>query len=190
MRPSKRTQIIEAALRVIDRDGVSGVTYESVADEAGLTKAGLVYHFATREDLLYGIQKHLAEQWETGMTALAGAPADQLTDLERLAAYIRITRQSATRADLLLILETAGDPALSAPFTEVIGRWTPSMPGTLPLTDRQLRMLIAELASDGLWLREALTGTAIPEQTRQFLADQIAGLAAATEIGRPDLTEQ
>ncbi|MCO8273149.1 TetR family transcriptional regulator [Actinoplanes sp. TRM 88003] len=177
MRPSKRTVIIEAALRVIGRDGVAGVTYESVAEEAGLTKAGLVYHFATREDLLRGVQEHIAGQWEATMTGLAGAPADQLSDVERLTAYIRTTTQSVTRAELLLLLDTAGDPDLSAPLTGVLHRWAPPSPGSPPPTGRQLNMLLAQLAADGLWLHEALTGTAIPPPTVHYLSEQIAALA-------------
>ncbi|MBU2662085.1 TetR family transcriptional regulator [Actinoplanes bogorensis] len=177
MRPSKRTLILEAALRVIGRDGVAGVTYESVAEEAGLTKAGLVYHFATREDLLHGVHAHIAGQWEASMTSLAGAPADQLSDLERLDAYIRTTTQSVTRAELLLLLDTAGDVTVSAPVTGVLNRWAPPPPGNPPLSDRQLTMLLAQLAADGLWLHEALTGTSIAPQTLQYLTEQIAELA-------------
>ncbi|GAA1657748.1 TetR/AcrR family transcriptional regulator [Actinoplanes couchii] len=178
MRPSKRTAIVEAVQRVIARDGVAGVTYETVAEESGLTKAGLVYHFATREDLLRGVQEHVAAIWEETMTALAGAPADQLTPQERLAAYVRTTPQSATRGDVLLLLETIGDPVTGAPISGVMNRWVPPIPGSPPLTDQQLRMVLAQLAADGLWLHEALIGTTVPADMRQYLTEQIAALIA------------
>lgn len=48
----RRQEIIEATLRVIERDGVAGVTHRSVAREAGIPTASITYHFATLDDLL------------------------------------------------------------------------------------------------------------------------------------------
>src|SRR5690606_3613489 len=48
----RRQEIIEATLRVIERDGVAGVTHRSVAREAGIPTASTTYHFATLDDLL------------------------------------------------------------------------------------------------------------------------------------------
>src|SRR5580700_8626570 len=52
MRPSSRTQILQAAVRVTERRGITALTLEAAAEEAGLTKPGLMYHFRTRDDLL------------------------------------------------------------------------------------------------------------------------------------------
>jgi AcrR family transcriptional regulator len=46
MRPSARYEILDAAVRVVDASGEANITYEAVAQEVGLTKAGLRY--ATR----------------------------------------------------------------------------------------------------------------------------------------------
>lgn len=59
MRPRKRLLILDAALRVVAGDGVTAVTYGSVAEEAGLTKGGLVYHLPSREPLAAELQQHL-----------------------------------------------------------------------------------------------------------------------------------
>ncbi|KID27847.1 TetR/AcrR family transcriptional regulator [Prauserella rugosa] len=48
----RRTEIIEATLRVIERDGVTGVTHRTVAAEAGVPTTSTTYHFATLDDLL------------------------------------------------------------------------------------------------------------------------------------------
>ncbi|WP_019870764.1 TetR/AcrR family transcriptional regulator [Salinispora oceanensis] len=184
MRPSKRTHILDAALRVFERDGVTAVTYDTVAEEAGITKAGLVYHFPTREVLLHAVQAHLAAQWETAMTSVAGGPAETITPAERLAAYATVTAQAATRADLELILHISAEPATGAPFIDVMNRWTPPPPPpTPPLTTDQLRALIARLAADGLWLHETLTGTPMPDQMRRYIAQHIADLVSSPTTG-------
>ena len=44
--------ILEAACRVIVREGAHGLRMASVADEAGVSKALVHYYFATRQELL------------------------------------------------------------------------------------------------------------------------------------------
>lgn len=48
----RRREIIDAALRVIEREGVAGVTHRTVAREADIPAASTTYHFATLDDLL------------------------------------------------------------------------------------------------------------------------------------------
>ncbi|MFD8712550.1 TetR/AcrR family transcriptional regulator, partial [Streptomyces anulatus] len=126
MRTSKRTQILEAATRVVQREGVKSVTFDSVAAEAGLTKGGLLYHFASRDDLVQAIHQHLADRWEADLVAAAGKPSAEATRQERLAAYTRVAIQSATRAELLLMLEGSTNTAHAAVWEAVTERWAPS----------------------------------------------------------------
>lgn len=176
MRPSKRTMILEAALRVVARDGVTAVTYESVAEEAGLTKGGLVYHFPSRDSLLVALQQHLADGWEVALTAAAGKPNAELTDRERTMAYARVAATSSDRAELLLILEAATNPELAQPWNRLMRSWTPPTPSELPLEEPEINRLIAQLASDGLWLYDTITGTPLPQRIRTLLAERIVQL--------------
>ena len=48
MRPSKRDLILAAAVRVIAADGIEGLSFETLADAAGLSKSGIIYHFPSR----------------------------------------------------------------------------------------------------------------------------------------------
>ena len=74
MRPSNRSKILDAAVRVIHRDGVTGITFDSVAAESGVTRGGMMYHFPSREALVQALHQHLAEQWETSLELSAGKP--------------------------------------------------------------------------------------------------------------------
>ncbi|MFV0451268.1 MAG: TetR/AcrR family transcriptional regulator [Propioniciclava sp.] len=183
MRPSKRVSIIEAALRVIGRLGVSGLTYETLAEDADVTKAGIVYHFPTREDLLRGLHEHAAAEWETAMVDAAGSAPETLTDTQRLVAYTITASQSATRAQLLLLLGTADSPAVSAPSTAVLDRWAVPCAEETPVPPRELWMFVIQLAADGLWLRDSLGATAMSPHVRRYLAEE---LVALTEGPPPD----
>ncbi|QBE48465.1 TetR/AcrR family transcriptional regulator [Leucobacter triazinivorans] len=183
MRPSKRDLILDAALRVVARDGVTAVTYESVAEEAGLTKGGLVYHFPSRETLLTALQEHLADQWEANLTNAAGKPVDQLTDRERDVAYARVAATSADHAELLLILEASTTPELAAPWTRLMNIWTPPTPTKAPLTDDEATRIIARLAADGLWLYDTITGIPMSSEVRAELGERIANLVNPNHSG-------
>ncbi|WP_354596028.1 TetR/AcrR family transcriptional regulator [Streptomyces sp. JL1001] len=177
MRTSKRSQILEAATRVVQREGVKSVTFDSVAAEAGLTKGGLLYHFASRDDLVLAIHQHLADRWEADLVAAAGKPATEATRDERLAAYTQVAIQSATRAELLLMLEGSTDAAHSAVWEAVTERWAPppASAGDDPAT---LDRFIVRLAADGLWLYDSLTSQQLTSEMRRTVAERIADALA------------
>ena len=64
MRRSSRDRIVAGALTVIERDGIDGLTFEALAEQVGLTRGGIVYHFRTREDLVAGIASDLLARWK------------------------------------------------------------------------------------------------------------------------------
>ncbi|MFI1309242.1 TetR/AcrR family transcriptional regulator [Streptomyces albidoflavus] len=173
MRTSKRTQILDAAARLVQREGVKSVTFDAVAAEAGLTKGGLLYHFASREELVRAIHQHLADRWEADLVAAAGKPAAEASPAELLAAYARVTAQSATRAELLFMVEGSTTPEHAAPWDAVMERWAPPAAGAASDSEA-LDRLMARLAADGLWLYESVTGRRLDAGLRRAVAERIA----------------
>jgi AcrR family transcriptional regulator len=49
---STRERIVAAANRLFYRDGIGRVSVDAVAEEAGLTKRSLYYHFKSKDDLI------------------------------------------------------------------------------------------------------------------------------------------
>ncbi len=54
--PHTREEILTAAERVIAQLGVKRLTIEQVAKAAGMSRGGLLYHFASKEALIQGMQ--------------------------------------------------------------------------------------------------------------------------------------
>lgn len=50
--------ILEAALRIFARSGVSAATLDDIASEAGVTRGALCWHYHSKDDLLAAIVKH------------------------------------------------------------------------------------------------------------------------------------
>lgn len=57
----RREAILEAAARIISRDGVRGLRVEEVASEAGVSPPLLYYHFASRSGLIRAALEHASE---------------------------------------------------------------------------------------------------------------------------------
>lgn len=55
----RRTQILEAAVRVIAQDGVRGLRVEKLAAEAGVSTALIYYHFKDRSGVLHATLEHI-----------------------------------------------------------------------------------------------------------------------------------
>src|SRR5258708_5940113 len=58
--PTQNTHlaILEAAVRIFARSGVSAATLEDIAAEAGVTRGTLCWHFHSKDDLVSAIIKH------------------------------------------------------------------------------------------------------------------------------------
>jgi DNA-binding transcriptional regulator YbjK len=51
MRPRSGNLILDAAGGVTEREGITGLTLDSSAEEAGVIGGGLMYYFDTQDDL-------------------------------------------------------------------------------------------------------------------------------------------
>lgn len=86
----RRRLLLEATLRVVERDGVAGVTHRAVAKEAGLPPSAATYYFSTVDDLLVAALVWAADRYSAllreaataadPIAALAHRLADELTE--------------------------------------------------------------------------------------------------------------
>jgi AcrR family transcriptional regulator len=58
--PDMRHRILDAAERLIQAEGVPGLTIARAAAEAGVSKGGLLHHFGSKEALLAALMQRLA----------------------------------------------------------------------------------------------------------------------------------
>ena len=74
--PLTREAVIEASLRVMDRDGMDGLSMRRVADELGSGPSSLYWHVRNKEELLQLVFERVIEELElpdSSTAALAGA---------------------------------------------------------------------------------------------------------------------
>lgn len=54
-RGAGRAQLHETALRLFARDGVEGTSLQAIADDMGVTKAAVYYHYRSKDDLVLSV---------------------------------------------------------------------------------------------------------------------------------------
>lgn len=87
-RERSREDILAAARVVLLRDGIAAVTLEAVAREAGMSKTGLYYYFASKEALVFEL---VFAVWQGQGERVRDAVATADTGPAALAAIIRNT---------------------------------------------------------------------------------------------------
>lgn len=124
--PDARTRILDAADALVRGSGVARLTLEAAARAAGVSKGGLLYHFASKEALLAGMMARLAAMIRTTFAATAASlpPGPQPAARAVLAFALSLPQREANdqidRAAAVLMAAHHHDPALLAPVRTVM----------------------------------------------------------------------
>ncbi|NLX13192.1 MAG: TetR/AcrR family transcriptional regulator [Phycisphaerales bacterium] len=150
-----RDRLLDAAEQIAARDGVSTLTLEAVAHEAGVSKGGLLYHFPAKSALITAIVERLGERCESRQATEVAADSQPRGAFTR--AYLAV-RSSSLEPDrepvhsaILAALGT--DPGYLDPIRERLATWQARLEsdGIDPVTAS-----IVRLAIDGLILGRLL----------------------------------
>jgi AcrR family transcriptional regulator len=81
---ARRAAIVDAAVALFSTHGFRGTSVAAVAERAGVTDAGVLYHFKTKDELLLAVLAHFDEGYERAVNevlALGGLEALKLIAL-------------------------------------------------------------------------------------------------------------
>ena len=170
-RPQTREVILAAAEAVVLEVGAAHLTLEAVADGAGLSKGGLMYHFPTKEALLTAMVARLLWRWEEQLQEAA----DRLPPGPKrpLQAYVRASMAvdgTLRRLSAALLAAVANDPRLLEPVRQFYQDWFKTLTGPGLWFERAA---IVSLAVDGLWLLELLQVTPLTDDQRERVAEEL-----------------
>lgn len=173
-RPSARPRLLEAALTVVEERGITALTLDAVAEEAGVTKRGLIYHFPSKHALILGLHEELASRLEVLLIKETGKDPEVASLLERTRGYVKATLTEPGNVELQLILDATNEPEWLAPWNRIYHRWFPEE--ELPveeLDDVSVRCLVARMAADGYWGYETIVTTPISREARARIVGTI-----------------
>ena len=170
-----RHRLLDAAADVVRTDGVSGLTLERVAEVAGVSKGGLLYHFASKRDLVVGLLSRTLTEADDTLHSLSAA-SDRPTGTFARAYLDYVTSGQHGEADAAagIFAAAALEDGDLTPAQDQFARWQDRL-----LTEDGIDATVALLArvvGDGLWLID-LFGLAPPSPAqRQRLAELVIDL--------------
>lgn len=184
----RRQQIVEATMRSIVKQGLSGTTLASVAKEAGLSQGSAVFYFNTKLELLAEVLRHLYEDYETAWRGAVEQAGPE--PLEQLLAMLRVDFEPPVcTPDALFIWHAfwgeAGSRPSYAAITEIFeaprfavlrGHCATLLQAAGRSEEEAENLAIAlDALSDGLWWRLYLSeGNMTPAQALSVVADFLA----------------
>lgn len=172
---SARERILDALQQILATEGVTAATLEAVAEEAGVSKGGLLYHFKSKEALFEGLLDRLRAASEVDAAGLRRDPA---TAVERFLVG-SAENEDAFTAELLAVLRLVGVPGVSA--LHAVGEALNASGGVVieHVSDPVLARLI-QLVGDGLYLH-TLAGIGRPDVDREVIAHLVAAARDAED---------
>lgn len=125
-RPDARTRVLDAAEAIIRARGVPALTLDGAAREAGVSKGGLLHHFASKEALLVALMRRLAEGIEADFHAIAEAQPEGPARALRACLAFTFDQpdilEAHSRAAAVLLAAFHHDPALIDPIRDFFAR--------------------------------------------------------------------
>ena len=149
-----RDLILDACSRILQRDGLTSLTLDAVAVEAGLSKGGLLYHFPSKVALIEALFQHNIDRFNLRLHEIVCT--EERGPGGWLRAYARASIEQITdpaNASLYASLFAAGEryPTVLALMRQSYDRWQAEIEacGFDPTT-----ALLVRLAVDGFWFTE------------------------------------
>ena len=142
-----RRSVLDAAAEIVATDGAAKLTLDAVAERVGLSKGGLLHHFATKDSLISAMIEDVIAQFEADL----GRHMQGENGPGSFARDGALTRTLKVSAGILAAV--AINSQLLAPLRRRYDEWRQR------LEDDGIDPAIAELvrsAADGLWLAGVL----------------------------------
>ena len=156
--PARRQRIIDAAIGIVGRRGIAGLSHRTVAAAADVPLGSTTYHFATLDDLLVAALRQVNGEWLAGFARWVDSidPAVPLADeVTRLIEETLSGDRSRVELEYELYLAALRHAAVRPIAAEcldemvrLLGRRTGDVPTA--------RAVVA--LADGLMLQHLLTG--------------------------------
>ncbi len=193
---SSKDRILDAAERIVMRDGVAHLTLDAVAQETQMSKGGLLYHFHSKDDLIRGMMQRLHEQYDTEVARLEAEDPNSVGRKIRAMINTSFPKEPCdikVRVDRIaasLIAAVATNPSLLDGMKEYTAHVEQELlnDGIDPVT-----ATVIHLATDGIWM-SSLFGIPHPsgelrekvlDRLREMTTEPAAGSSAAA-AGRTD----
>jgi AcrR family transcriptional regulator len=175
-----QNRILDAAERIVLRDGVAHLTLEAVAAEVQMSKGGVLYHFRSKDDLIIGLIERLICQYDQQVEQLEGA--DEQPKGRKLRAMLRASFpeepcEASRRTDRVcagLLAAVATNRDLLEPLRERTRELRTYL--TEEANDPVAAMII-HYAADGIWLNDIFGLPGLNNELRNKVVNRLVEMS-------------
>jgi AcrR family transcriptional regulator len=167
-----RRELLEAAMRVLDRSPTIRLSLRAVAGEAGVKPPSVYAHFANADDMMGAIIRECWNQMGEAMSlrALEASSSCPFTALKaQMSAYVRYAMERPSRYQLLFALGSMG----MAGSRELPGPVLPASRNVLPALERMevigYKLPMQDLLASGVLILSIAHGRIALAQTAPHL---------------------
>ncbi len=114
-RPGRRGEIFDAFVRYVAERGYDRTNMGDIADELGMSKGTIVYHFGTKAQMLRELEEtHLSRQLDALQMAWArlATPQERIAAIIYASALLQVVARDATVASQREVVQLSDDPAM------------------------------------------------------------------------------
>jgi AcrR family transcriptional regulator len=172
--PRARSEILDAAERIVKERGAANLTYEELVQQSGVSRGGITYHFATKEDLLRALIERDLEQGmaleQQHCQTLVSEPGADLIALIRAWCEPDSERRRFIAGMLSAV---AHDPSLLEP----VRNHHRQLNERTVWNDNEIRRSVIRLAAEGLFWSEFFGCNDVPNEHRPRVVAELERLA-------------
>lgn len=168
-----RQKLLDCAAQILVDRGLANLTVQAVADAAGVTKGGLLHHFASKQKLTEALFAEKLRSLDAEIDA--SMAADPVAYGRFTRAYVRSTLrvgQTGPCPCAALSVSTLVDPALRQAWRD----WYSARLQRHRDTDGAPELQLVRYAADGVWLEDLMAPDSEPPIDRQALFSQMIDL--------------
>jgi AcrR family transcriptional regulator len=182
---SNRDKILHAAVQVAVRDGIMAMTLDAVAQEAGVSKGGLLYHFRSKDELIAAMLVRFREEVQGQLEERVAADPNPRGRFVR--AMIQMvfprarardegpsTRSEMSRFFMAVLTAAVNNPRLLDPVRKNAHEMRERLLAEAP---DGLRQIALRAAVDGLVLWQHLGVISPDDPLHQSILDELLTLA-------------
>lgn len=148
----KKEALLDAAEAVLSEQGTQALTLTAVAERAGVSKGGLLYHFPTKEALVRAMVARVIAEFDDLIASYIDSYGDgspgAYTRAYVEATFEILTGEARAYRRWSAITAAAADPEQAEPLNEAMRRWHGRDPADDPDPGAAT---IVRLAAEGLW---------------------------------------
>lgn len=182
-RETSRETILDSAQAVVLERGASHATLEAVAERAGLSKGGVLYHFQTKDALLAALVDRMVAQFTTEVqTQSRRLGGDRSRALEAYVEAVFAMGEQMSDAASALLLALSSNPALLEPLRVLYREHHRDL---LRARVGREQAAVVSLALDGLWLLEMFQISPLSPEDETRIKSLLLRMAAEPAFAGP-----